>query len=194
MEKGRLEAFSDGVIAVIITIMVLELHVPEGKQLSDLLPLYPKFICYVLSFINVGLYWNNHHHMFQAVKHVNGRILWANLHVLFWMSLIPITTDWMGESHFAQTPVIFYGIVLFMCGVAYSFLVRALVARHGKDSLLAKAIGNDKKGNLSVIIYAVGIAFGCVNAWISLALYFIVAAMWFIPDTRFEHVLGEKKP
>ena len=193
MEKGRLEAFSDGVIAVIITIMVLELHVPQGSQWNDLLPLYPKFICYVLSFINVGLYWNNHHHLFQAVKHVNGRILWANLHVLFWMSLIPVTTDWMGENHFAQTPVIFYGVVLLMCGVSYYFLVNALIARHGQDSLLAKAIGHDKKGKLSVVLYAIAIAAGFINAWISLALYLTVAAMWLIPDTRFEHILNEKK-
>ena len=165
MEKGRLEAFSDGVIAVIITIMVLELHVPQGSQWGDLLPLYPKFICYLLSFINVGL---------------------------FWMSLIPVTTDWMGENHFAQTPVIFYGMVLLMCGVSYYFLVNALIARHGKDSLLAQAIGRDKKGKLSVVLYAVAIGAGCINAWIALVIYLFVAAMWFIPDTRFEYILNEK--
>jgi uncharacterized membrane protein len=146
----------------------------------------------VLSFINIGLYWNNHHHLFQAVKHVNGRILWANLHVLFWMSLIPVTTDWMGENYFAQTPVIFYGAVLLMCGVSYYFLVNALIARHGKESLLAKAIGHDKKGKLSIIIYAVAVAAGFINAWISLALYLIVATMWLIPDSRFEKILNEK--
>jgi len=193
MEKGRLEAFSDGVIAVIITIMVLELHVPHGGQLSDLLPLYPKFICYVLSFINVGLYWNNHHHMFQAVKHVNGRILWSNLHLLFWLSLIPVSTDWMGENHFEQTPVIFYGVILLMCGVAYAILVSALIERHGRDSVLAKAIGRDKKGKISVVFYAAAIVLGFLNAWIAVVIYLTVAAMWLIPDTRFEKALHEKK-
>lgn len=193
MEKGRLEAFSDGVIAVIITIMVLELHVPHGGQLSDLTPLFPKFFCYVLSFINVGLYWNNHHHMFQAVKHVNGRILWSNLHLLFWLSLIPVSTDWMGENHFEQMPVIFYGVILLMCGVAYAILVSALIDRHGRDSLLAKAIGRDTKGKISVVMYAAAIGLGFVNAWIAVGLYLSVAAMWLVPDTRFEKVLPEKK-
>ncbi|PRC91011.1 TMEM175 family protein [Solimicrobium silvestre] len=193
MEKGRLEAFSDGVIAVIITIMVLELHVPHGNQLADLVPLLPKFLCYVLSFINVGLYWNNHHHLMQAAKHVNGRILWANLHVLFWMSLIPVTTDWMGENHFAQTPVILYGVVLLMCGVAYSFLVKALIAKHGKDSVLAQAIGRDKKGNISVLLYALAIALAFISSWIAMGLYLTVAAMWLIPDTRFEKIIYQKK-
>jgi uncharacterized membrane protein len=193
MEKGRLEAFSDGVIAVIITIMVLELHVPHGGQLSDLTPLFPKFFCYVLSFINVGLYWNNHHHMFQAVKHVNGRILWSNLHLLFWLSLIPVSTDWMGENHFEQMPVIFYGVILLMCGVAYAILVSALIDRHGRDSLLAKAIGRDTKGKISVVMYAAAIGLGFVNAWIAVGLYLSVAAMWLVPDTRFEKALLEKK-
>ncbi len=193
MEKNRLEAFSDGVIAVIITIMVLELHVPQGSQLSDLPPLLPKFLCYVLSFVNVGLYWNNHHHLFQAVKRVNGRILWTNLHLLFWLSLIPLSTDWMGENHFEQTPVIFYGVILLMCGVAYYFLVNALIDQHGKDSVLARAIGRDKKGKISVVIYAVAIGSGFVHPWIAIGLYLTVAAMWFIPDSRFENALHEKK-
>jgi len=193
MEKGRLEAFSDGVIAVIITIMVLELHVPHGGQLSDLTPLFPKFFCYVLSFINVGLYWNNHHHMFQAVRHVNGRILWSNLHLLFWLSLIPVSTDWMGENHFEQIPVIFYGVILLMCGVAYAILVSALIDRHGRDSLLAKAIGRDTKGKISVVMYGAAIGLGFINAWIAVGLYLTVAAMWLIPDSRFEKALLEKK-
>ena len=193
MEKGRLEAFSDGVIAVIITIMVLELHVPHGGQLSDLTPLFPKFFCYVLSFINVGLYWNNHHHMFQAVRHVNGRILWSNLHLLFWLSLIPVSTDWMGENHFEQIPVIFYGVILLMCGVAYAILVSALIDRHGRDSLLAKAIGHDTKGKISVVMYGAAIGLGFINAWIAVGLYLTVAAMWLIPDSRFEKALLEKK-
>jgi len=185
MEKGRLEAFSDGVIAVIITIMVLELHVPHGAQLAGLIPLLPKFICYVLSFVHVGIYWNNHHHLFQAVRQVSGRVLWANLHLLFWLSLLPVSTDWMGENHFEQIPVIFYGVILLMCGLAYAILVRALLEKHEHDSLLARAIGRDKKGKISVLLYAVGIVLGCFNAWLAIALYFTVAAMWLIPDSRF---------
>ena len=193
MEKGRLEAFSDGVIAVIITIMVLELHIPHGKEWSDLTPLCAKFFCYVLSFINVGLYWNNHHHLFQAVKHVDGRILWTNLHLLFWLSLIPVSTDWMGENNFEQTPVIFYGFILLMCGVAYYFLVNALINRHGRDSVIAKAIGRDVKGKISVVSYLVAIGLGFINPWLSLGIYLIISATWLIPDTRFENALLAKK-
>lgn len=188
MEKNRVEAFSDGVIAVIITIMVLELHIPHGDHLSDLIPLIPKILCYVLSFINVGIYWNNHHHLFQAVKHINGRILWANLHVLFWLSLIPISTDWMGENHFEQTPVIFYGVILQMCGLAYFILVSQLVKLHGKKSVLAQALGRDHKGWVSLILYALGICFGFFLPIISIVLYAVVAVMWLIPDKRFERL------
>jgi len=194
MEKGRLEAFSDGVIAVIITIMVLELHVPHGSQLSDLTPLLPKFVCYVLSFINVGIYWNNHHHLFQAVRHVSGRILWTNLHLLFWLSLMPISTDWMGENNFDQTPVIFYGVILLMCGVAYSLLIGALLEKHDQNSALAQAIGRDRKGKISVVLYVLAIGGGFIHPWISLALYLTVAGMWFVPDSRFEARLNNTPP
>jgi uncharacterized membrane protein len=185
MHKGRLEAFSDGVVAIIITIMVLELKVPEGENLAAIAPLWPVFLCYVLSFINVGIYWNNHHHMLQAVKQVTGGVLWSNLHLLFWLSLIPFTTGWMGENHFARVPVAVYGAVLFMCGVAYFILVHALITSHGEDSEFASRIGSDFKGKISVVIYGVAIALAFVDARISLALYAGVAAMWLIPDRRF---------
>lgn len=186
MRKGRLEAFSDGVIAIIITIMVLEMHVPHGVQPEDLKELAPVFLCYVLSFINVGLYWNNHHHLFQVVERVDGRVLWANLHLLFWLSLLPFATAWMGENHFAVWPVALYGVVLMMAGVAYYFVVRALLRLHAKDSALAKAIGKDFKGKLSVIIYLAGIPLAFVNPWIALAMYVLVAGSWLIPDRRIE--------
>lgn len=195
MEKGRLEAFSDGVIAIIITIMVLEMKVPEGANIKSLLPLYPVFLSYILSFIYVGIYWNNHHHTFQAATSVNGAILWANMHLLFWMSLIPIVTGWMGENHFSQWPVLCYGIVLLMNSIAYALMIFALVRHHGKDSLLAKAIGKDQKGTISTILYAVAIALTFVNSYISLALYVLVACIWFIPDRRIESkIVGEEPP
>jgi len=189
MGKGRLEAFSDGVIAVIITIMVLELKVPHGTDLDALLPILPVFLSYVLSFIYVGIYWNNHHHMLQVVQHINGRVLWANLHLLFWLSLVPFVTGWVNENHFAPVPVALYGVVLLMAGVSYYLLERVLIAHHGRDSALARALGKDLKGLLSVGIYVVAIALTLFNAWLSCALYVFVAIMWFIPDPRVERGL-----
>jgi uncharacterized membrane protein len=188
MKKGRLEAFSDGVIAIIITIMVLEIKMPgdHHDSIASLLPLYPAFISYIISFVYVGIYWNNHHHMFQVVKSVNGAILWANLHLLFWLSIVPLVTEWMGENNFTKWPTIMYGVSLIMCGVAYSILVQLLIKHEGKESLLAKAVGKDWKGNASVIIYAIAIALAWVNPCISFALYAFVACMWFIPDRRIE--------
>jgi len=191
MGTGRLEAFSDGVIAIIITIMVLELKVPHGTELAALRPLIPVFLSYVLSFVYVGIYWNNHHHMLHAAEKVNGRILWANLHVLFWLSLIPFVTGWMGENHFTTVPVAFYGVVLLMTGLAYTFLARELARCHGKNSRLALAIGNDYKGIASLIIYAVAIGLSFLNSWIAFAMYVLVALMWFIPDRRIEKVFAE---
>ena len=190
MGKGRLEAFSDGVIAIIITIMVLELKVPHGDELSSIEPLVAVFLSYVLSFINIGIYWNNHHHMMHAAKHINGKVLWANMHLLFWLSLIPFTTAWMGENHFTTWPVALYGIVLFMAGMAYYILAHSLVSIHGKESTLGLAIGRDRKGLLSVVIYLIAIGIAFVNAWISCGLYALVAAIWFIPDRRIEKRLN----
>jgi len=190
MGKGRLEAFSDGVIAIIITIMVLELKVQHGAELSALRPLIPVFLSYVLSFVYIGIYWNNHHHMLHAAKVVNGRILWANLHLLFWLSLVPFVTSWMGENHFAATPVAVYGGVLFMAGTAYYILAQALVAHHGQDSAIAHAIGKDQKGQISLVIYAIAILLSFVQPWLAMALYVAVAVMWFIPDRRIEKALG----
>jgi uncharacterized membrane protein len=186
MHKGRLEAFSDGVIAIIITIMVLEMKVPHGTDLGALKALLPVFLSYVLSFLYVGIYWNNHHHLFQAVKHVSGAVLWANLHLLFWLSLFPFVTGWMGENHFSTWPVVIYGVVLIMAAVAYYILVRTLIAGHSADSTLAKAIGSDFKGKISVVIYATGVALAFLNAWIAIALYAGVALMWLVPDRRIE--------
>ncbi len=193
MTKGRLEAFSDGVIAIIITIMVLELRTPEGVELAAIKPLIPVLLSYVLSFVFIGIYWSNHHHLLQVVHHVNGRVLWANLHLLFWLSLVPFTTRWMGESHFAPWPVVAYGVVLILAACAYSILVRVLVAYHGHDSHLALAIGGDFKGNISIVLYAAAIAMAFVDPRISCAMYVIVAAMWLIPDRRIERVLHERK-
>jgi uncharacterized membrane protein len=186
MGKGRIEAFSDGVIAIIITIMVLEFKVPEGEGLEVLRPLIPVFLAYVLSFINVGIYWNNHHHMFQAVKHVSGKVLWANLHLLFWLSLMPFATGFMAENHFAAIPVAVYAFDLFMCAVAYTILVIHLIGHHGHDSDFAKAIGSDRKGKISLLFYLIAMPAALVNSWISLALILAVAYIWFIPDRRFE--------
>ena len=186
MGKGRLEAFSDGVLAIIITIMVLELRVPHSDDLNSLKPLLPIFLSYVLSFVYVGIYWNNHHHMMYLVQHVNGKVLWANTHLLFWLSLIPFASGWMGENHFDTWPVIFYGIILFMAGVAYYILARSLTQLHGKDSSLAKAIGKDRKGVSSVVIYIIAIPLAFVNSRITLIMYAMVAGMWFIPDRRIE--------
>lgn len=186
MSKGRLEAFSDGVIAIIITIMVLELTPPHGADLAALRPLFPIFLSYVLSFVYIGIYWNNHHHLFQVVKGVDGRVLWANLHLLFWLSLIPFSTAWMGENEFAAWPVALYGVVLLLAGVAYFFLTRALLAIHGQESVLAAALGRDFKGKISVVIYVTAVPLAFVNPWLAQALYVLVAVIWLIPDRRIE--------
>ena len=184
MEKTRLEAFSDGVIAVIMTIMVLELHIPQGHDWADLAPQCSKLLCYVLSFLYVGIYWNNHHHMFQAVRQISGAVMWANLHLLFWLSLLPVATDWMGENNFQLTPVVVYGLILLMCATAYYFLVLALLRRHDQDSVLARAVGRDRKGKISMVLYIAGIGLAYVHPWLGVAAYLIVACIWFIPDTR----------
>lgn len=191
MGRGRLEAFSDGVLAIIITIMVLELKVPHGTDPAALSALLPVFLSYVLSFIFIGIYWSNHHHLLHAVKSVNGRILWANLHLLFWLSLIPFVTGWMGENHFAAWPVALYGVVLLFAAIAYFILSRALVSYHGLNSALAKALGKDFKGKVSVVCYAVAIPLSFMHSWFACALYVLVAIMWLIPDRRIEHILVE---
>jgi len=192
MGKGRLEAFSDGVFAILITIMVLELHAPEGATFADLEPLLPKFISYILSFVYVGIYWNNHHHMLQSVKHVNGKVLWTNMLLLFCISLVPFVTAWMGENHFSASPVALYGMVLLLCASGYSVLERSLIQLHGKDSLLAQSIGNDTKGKISISLYIAGILISYYNSMISLSLYFLVAGIWFIPDKRIEKRIDNK--
>ncbi|HEY7372442.1 MAG TPA: TMEM175 family protein [Polyangia bacterium] len=189
MSKGRLEAFSDGVIAIIITIMVLELKVPHGTDPAALRPLIPLFASYVLSFVMVGIYWNNHHHLFHAVDRVGGGILWANLHLLFWLSQIPFVTGWMGENHFAALPTAAYGFVCLMAGVAYYLLVRAILAHHGMESRVATALGSDFKGKVSVLLYMVAVPLAFVNRWIACAIYVVVAGTWFIPDRRIERRL-----
>jgi uncharacterized membrane protein len=190
MGKGRVEAFSDGVIAIIITIMVLEMRAPHEATLEALGPLWPIFLSYVLSFAYVGIYWNNHHHMLHAVKHVSGPVLWANLHFLFWLSLTPFTTAWMGENHFATIPVAVYGVGLLMNAISYTILVRALIKTHGRDSEFAARIGGDIKGYISLATYVLAVGLAFVNQWITLALFFAVAMIWFIPDRRFERPLG----
>ncbi len=192
MSKGRLEAFSDGVIAIIITIMVLELKVPHDPSWGALKQLGPVFGSYVLSFVFIGIYWNNHHHTLQAARHVSGASLWANLHLLFWLSLIPFTAGWMGENHFAQLPVALYGAVLLMAGLAYYILTRVLVAHHAADSPLVAAVGNDVKGRISLAMYGVGVPLAFVNRWVAVAIYVIVALMWLAPDPRIERALKEK--
>ncbi|CAN7604276.1 TMEM175 family protein [Mesorhizobium caraganae] len=189
MGKGRVEAFTDGVVAIIITIMVLELKVPHGEDFSSLLPLWPIFFSYVLSFINVGIYWNNLHNMFHTVQRVDGRVLWANLNLLFWLSLMPATTAFMGENHFAPVPVAVYGIDLVLCAVAYTILVSKLRPLHGSDAAFTKAVGNDRKGKISLVCYIAAVLLTFVNQWIGVAIYFLVAAVWFVPDTRFSRVL-----
>ncbi|MBH8572749.1 DUF1211 domain-containing protein [Nostocaceae cyanobacterium CENA369] len=191
MVKGRLEAFSDGVLAIIITIMVLELKVPHGANWAALRPLISVFFSYVLSFTFIGLYWNNHHHLLQAVRHVNGRILWANMHLLFWLSLIPFVTGWMGENHFAALPVALYGTVLLFAAFAYFILTRTLISHHGKDSAIAIALGKDFKGKVSVVLYAIAIPLAFVNSWFACALYVLIAIVWLIPDRRIEKTLTQ---
>jgi uncharacterized membrane protein len=193
MPKGRLEAFSDGVIAIIITIMVLELKVPHGTDFSALAPLWPVFLSYVLSFIYVGIYWNNHHHMLHAVKHVGGKVLWANLHLLFWLSLIPFVTRWMGESHFGAWPVAAYGMVLLLCAVAWQIELRVLLLHHGRASILGRAIGANRKEWLSIILYGIAIGAAFANAWVACALYALVAAIWIVPDRRFEREITKQE-
>jgi uncharacterized membrane protein len=185
-----MEAFSDGVLAIIITIMVLELRAPEGHDLDALLPLLPVFASYVLSFVFLGIYWNNHHHLLQAAQHVNGRVLWANLHLLFWLSLIPFVTGWMGENQFAAWPVALYGVVLWMAGLAYYALARALIACHKEDSTLVTALGRGSKEKASLVLYTIAIALATVNSWLAFAIYVLIALMWFIPDRRIERTLN----
>ena len=191
MHKGRLEAFSDGVIAILITIMVLELKVPHGDSLHDLVPMLPVLSSYLLSFVFLGIYWNNHHHMLQAARHVDGGILWANMHLLFWLSLVPTATSWMGEHPFASGPVAAYGTVLLASGGAYFLLSRLLIARHGAESVLARAVGGDGKGLISLVLYAVAIVLAFFAPRVSCALYVAVAVMWLVPDRRIERVLAE---
>jgi uncharacterized membrane protein len=189
MGRGRLEAFSDGVIAIIITIMVLEMKVPHGDSLDELLPLLPVFLSYVLSFVYVGIYWNNHHHMLQACTTVTGAMLWANLHLLFWLSLFPFATGWMGENHFTAVPTALYGVVLLMAAIAYYLLQQAIIRAQGPDSILKKAVGSDWKGKLSPVLYIVAIVATLWSPWIAEAIFVAVALIWLIPDRRIEHVL-----
>ena len=191
MGKARLEAFSDGVIAIIITIMVLELKVPEGADWATLRPLTPAFLSYVLSFVFLGIYWNNHHHLLHAIRHVNGRVLWANMHLLFWLSLMPAATAWMGEHHFVAAPVAVYGVVQLLAACAYFILTHSLIAAHGNDSPLAAAVGRDFKGKVSVVIWAGAILVSFVWPLLACALYVLVAIIWFIPDRRIERALAE---
>ena len=189
MHKTRLEAFSDGVLAILITIMVLDLRAPHGAAWADLRPLLPAFLCYALSFLMLGIYWNNHHHLLQAAQKVNGRILWTNMHLLFWLSLVPFVTTWMAGNAFAPRTVALYGAVLWMAALAYYLLVRALLAHHGRDSTLAAAIGSDFKGKVSLVLYTVGIAAAFWSPWVCLALVIAVALIWLVPDLRIERRL-----
>ena len=191
MNKGRLEAFSDGVLAVIITVMVLEMKSPHGTSLASLRTVFPVFLIYILSFVYIGIYWNNHHHLLHATQRVNGATLWANLHLLFWLSLVPFTTAWMGENHFDSLPMAVYGMVLLLAGIAYFILTRALIRLHGHGSTLATSIGRDRKGKLSIAIYAAAIPLAFVKPWIAGACYVVVAIMWLIPDRRIERKLAQ---
>ncbi|MDT4955092.1 MAG: potassium channel family protein [Acidobacteriota bacterium] len=191
MNKGRLEAFSDGVVAILITIMVLELKIPHGADWESLRPIVPVFLTYVLSFVNIGIYWNNHHHMLQATGQINGKILWANMHLLFWLSLIPFVTGWMGENHFAPLPTAVYGAVLLLAAIAYYILQKMIIAQQGSNSKLEAAIGKDIKGKISPLVYLVAIPLAFVHQWISDGLYILVALMWLIPDRRIESKLSE---
>jgi len=193
MDKTRLETFSDGVIAILITIMVLELKIPHGTDWEALRPLFPMVVTYVLSFIYLGIYWNNHHHMLQATERINGKILWANLHLLFWLSLVPFVTGWMGENHFAPLPTAVYGAILLAAGIAYYILQRLIIVEQGENSRLKKAIGSDIKGKISPVIYIAAIALAFVNQWISDALYVFVALMWLVPDRRIESKITQDK-
>ena len=189
MSKGRLEAFSDGVIAIIITIMVLELRVPHGTEWSTLHPLMPVLLSYVLSFVYIGIYWNNHHHLLHATRQISGDVMWANMHLLFWLSLVPFVTAWMGENAFASNPAALYGIVLLMTALAYTLLVRRLLKHHDPDSPLARAIGSDAKGNVSLVLYVLGIASTWISSALALVFYVAVAVIWLVPDRRIERAL-----
>ena len=193
MNKGRLEAFSDGVLAIIITIMVLELRMPHADNIGSLRPLLPAFLSYLLSFIYLGIYWNNHHHMLHTVKKVSGVILWANLHLLFWLSLVPAVTAWMGENHFADSPTALYGVVLLMAAIAYFILQHTILQTQGSDSMLAKALGKDFKGKISPILYFVAIPMSYISEWIACGIYALVAFIWLIPDKRIERVFNEMR-
>jgi uncharacterized membrane protein len=193
MGKNRLEAFSDGVLAIIITIMVLELKVPHGTGLDTLVPLVPVLLSYILSFVYLAIYWNNHHHMLHTVRSVTGSVLWANLHLLFWLSLVPFTTGWMGENHFAATPTALYGLVLLMAAIAYFILQQRIIASQGPDSILKNAVGGDWKGKSSPILYLAAIGLAFVSEWLSLAIYVLVALMWIIPDRRIERIIRQEK-
>ena len=190
MTKGRMEAFSDGVIAIIITIMVLEMKVPHGDSLQDLRPLAPVFLSYVMSFVYVGIYWNNHHHMLQACTEVTGAMLWANLHLLFWLSLFPFTTGWMGENHFTAVPTALYAVVLLMAAIAYYLLQQTIVRAQGEDSILKQAIGNDWKGKLSPVLYILAITVSFYFSWVAQGILVIAALIWLIPDKRIENYVG----
>jgi len=191
MQKGRLEAFSDGVLAIVITIMVLEIKVPHGAELGDLKPLIPIFLSYILSFIYLGIYWNNHHHTMHTVNKVSGAILWSNLHLLFWLSLVPFVTGWMGENNFAPMTMALYGFVLLLSAIAYFILQKSIINAHGKEGILAKAVGSDFKGKLSPILYVLGIASCWISSWLAAFFYILVALMWLIPDKRIERTLKE---
>jgi len=191
MTKGRLEAFTDGVLAILITILVLELRAPHGAELDHLRPIAPKVLSYILSFVFLAIYWNNHHHLMHVCDKVDGRILWANIHLLFWLSLTPFATAWMGENHFASLPVALYGVVLLMAGVAFTILVRALIARHGPDSTLARAVGADRKGRISLLVYGLGVASAFANRWLALGAYVTVVIIWLVPDRRIERILAD---
>jgi uncharacterized membrane protein len=189
MNKGRMEAFSDAVLAIIITIMVLELVPPQGAELAALRPLIPKFLSYLLSFIFIGIYWNNHHHLLQAIRQVDGRVLWANLHLLFWLSLVPFAAAWMGENSFAPMPLALYGVILLFAAIAYTILTQALIATNGRDSILAAAVGRDLKGRISTVICALAIPLAFISRWMAFALYILVAVIWLLPDRRIERTI-----
>jgi uncharacterized membrane protein len=189
MNKNRLEAFSDGVLAIIITIMILEIKAPEGKEFQDLISVFPKFISYVLSFLYIGIYWNNHHHLLQGLSKVNGKMLWANLHLLFWLSLIPFSTAWMGENYFSKSTMTLYGVILMFSAIAFNLLQSCIVHTEGPNSLIGKATRNDLKGKLSIVLYILGIIISFFNQWISGVIYLIVAFIWLVPDTRIEKSL-----
>src|SRR4051812_1003843 len=194
MRKERLEAFSDGILAIIITIMVLELRVPHGESIADMRPLFPVFLSYLLSFVNLGIYWNNHHHLFTVTKKVDGAVMWANLHLLFWLSLVPFTTAWMGENHFASAPSAVYGLVLLMSAIAYFILLRSILRLEGPNSVLAHAVGSDFKGKVSPVLYFLAIPLAFLTPWASGLIYVVVALMWVVPDRRIEREVAEAHP